>query len=130
MKALATGGAGLIGSHLAEALWPRGVQVVALDNLRLGRVAELAWKRSGDALEFLEDDAGDEKLLRKVLPGCDWIVHEAALPSVPESVADPITSNAQNLDVALRLAGCGPCCAGDSSASDRGSAVRKHNFVE
>jgi nucleoside-diphosphate-sugar epimerase len=103
MKALVTGGAGFIGSHLAEALCRRGAQVVALDNLSTGNLANLAWRRPGDAVEFVQGDAGDETLLRKVLPGCEWVFHEAALPSVPWSVAEPLKSNDQNLIVTLRL---------------------------
>src|ERR1700722_6493236 len=98
MKALITGGAGFIGSHLAEALCRRGAQVVVLDNLSLGNTRNLDWKRSGDALEFIQGDMLDGKLLQRVVAGCDWVFHEAALPSVPRSVADPATSTTHNLD--------------------------------
>ncbi len=103
MKALVTGGAGFIGSHLAEALCRRGAQVVALDNLSLGNVKNLAWKHPGDALEFIAGDIADENLVRKLIAGCDWVFHEAALPSVPRSVAEPVRSNSQNLDATLQL---------------------------
>jgi nucleoside-diphosphate-sugar epimerase len=103
MKALVTGGAGFIGSHIAEALCRRGACVVVLDNLCLGSLANLAWKRPGDMLEFIEGDAGDDALLRKIAPGCDWVFHEAAYPSVPWSVAEPVRSNEQNLDATIRL---------------------------
>ncbi len=103
MKALITGGAGFIGSHLAEALCRRGATVVALDDLSGSSLANLAWRQPGDALEFVQGDAGDEILLKKILPGCDWVFHEAALPSVPRSVAEPVQSNAQNLDASLQL---------------------------
>lgn len=103
MKALITGGAGFIGSHLAEALCRKGAQVVVLDNLSLGDTRNLAWKHGGDALEFIEGDALDGKLLQRVVAGCDWVFHEAALPSVPRSVTDPATSNAHNLDATLQL---------------------------
>jgi len=103
MKALVTGGAGFIGSHLAEALCRRGAQVIALDNLSLGNPKNLAWKKSGDALEFVEGDVADENLVRKLIAGCDWVFHEAALPSVPRSVAEPVRSNSQNLDATLQL---------------------------
>ena len=103
MKALVTGGAGFIGSHLAEALCRRGAGVVVLDDLSGGRVANLAWRKPADALELVQGDAGDETLLKKILPGCDWVFHEAALPSVPRSVAEPVQSNAQNLDASLKL---------------------------
>ena len=103
MKALVTGGAGFIGSHLAEALCRRGAQVVVLDNLSLGHPRNLAWKRPGDALEFVEGDVADGHLVRKLIAGCDWVFHEAALPSVPRSVAEPVLSNSQNLDASLQL---------------------------
>jgi nucleoside-diphosphate-sugar epimerase len=103
MKALVTGGAGFIGSHLAEALCREGEEVVVLDDLSSGRVENLAWKRPGDALEFVQGGAGDEALLRKVLPGCDWVFHQAAVPSVPWSVAEPVKSHEANLDVTVKL---------------------------
>src|SRR4051794_17750942 len=103
MKALVTGGAGFIGSHLAEALCRRGAKVVVLDNLSLGKVSNLDWKRSGDELEFVQGDVSDEPLARKIIAGCDWVFHEAAMPSVPVSVAKPVESNQHNLDASLRL---------------------------
>lgn len=103
MKALVTGGAGFIGSHLAEALCRRGAQVIALDDLSLGDTANLAWKRKGDALKFVEGNVADEKLVRRLVSGCDWVFHEAAMPSVPRSVAEPSRSNSQNLDATLQL---------------------------
>ncbi len=103
MKVLVTGGAGFIGSHLAEALCRRGARVVVLDDLSLGKAANLDWRRNGDALEFVEGDVGDEKLGRALMAGCDWVFHEAAMPSVPRSVAEPVRTNTHNLDATLRL---------------------------
>ncbi len=103
MKALVTGGAGFIGSHLAEALCRRGAGVVVLDDLSLGSERNLAWRKPGDALELVHGDAGDATLLTKLLPGCDWVFHLAAMPSVPRSVAEPVLSNRHNLDAALSL---------------------------
>jgi len=103
MKALVTGGAGFIGSHLAEALCRRGARVVALDNLSLGKTENLNWRRGGDKLEFVEGDIRDEKLLAKIMPGCDWVFHEGALPSVPRSVTQPLESNGHNLDGTLKV---------------------------
>jgi len=100
---LVTGGAGFIGSHLAQALCGKGAQVTVLDNLSLGNVRNLGWKRSSDALEFVEGDALDEKLARQLVAGRDWVFHEAALPSVPRSVAEPVKSNAHNVDATLQL---------------------------
>ncbi len=102
-KALVTGGAGFIGSHIAEALVDRGARVIVLDNLSLGSRDNLAWGRNRSELELVEGDAGDASLLAKLVPGCDWVFHEAALPSVPRSVAEPVLSNAHNLTAALNL---------------------------
>ncbi|MCX6904496.1 MAG: NAD-dependent epimerase/dehydratase family protein, partial [Verrucomicrobia bacterium] len=103
MKALVTGGAGFIGSHLSEALCHRGAQVIVLDNLSSGSVDNLAWKHPGDVLEFVQGEVGNEALLGKLVPGCDWVFHEAAMPSVPQSVAEPVISNEQNLQASLKL---------------------------
>jgi UDP-glucose 4-epimerase len=103
MKALVTGGAGFIGSHIAEGLCRRGASVVVLDNLCLGDVKNLAWKRPGDQLDFIQGDVTDAKLIRDLVRGCDWIFHEAALPSVPMSVEKPVETNHQNLDATLQL---------------------------
>src|SRR5438477_104875 len=103
MKVIVTGGAGFIGSHLAEALCRRGAKVMVLDNLSEGSVNNLAWRKGSDDLEFIQGDIRDEKLLGQILPGCTWVFHQAALTSVPKSVADPLTSHAINLDASLRL---------------------------
>src|SRR5437764_12490241 len=103
MKALVTGGAGFIGSHLAEALCRQGATVIVLDNLSEGRLENLAWRKGSDALEFVQGEVNDEKLLRRVLPGCAWVFHQAALTSVPRSVAEPLTSHAVNLEASLHL---------------------------
>ena len=103
MKALVTGGAGFIGSHLAEALCRKGAQVIALDDLSLGKIANLAWRKPGDALDFVEGDMADEGLVKRLIAGCDWVFHEGAMPSVPVSVAEPIKTNTRNLDATLQL---------------------------
>lgn len=103
MKALVTGGAGFIGSHLSEALVRRGHQVVVLDDFSLGSRDNLAWIRSGDPVEVLEGDVGDEALVRRAVQGCDWVFHEAAMPSVPRSISEPVSSNHTNLTAAVQL---------------------------
>ena len=104
-KALVTGGAGFIGSHLAEALCQRGHPVVVLDDLSLGKRENLAWaeRLPASQFEFVQGDVANESLARKLVSGCDWVFHEAALPSVPLSVAKPLESNTANLDATLRL---------------------------
>lgn len=103
MKALVTGGAGFIGSHISEALCRRGAEVVVLDNLSLGNPANLHWKQPGDKIDLVEGDIRDQALLAKIMPGIDWVFHQGALPSVPRSVAEPLESNAQNLDGTLNV---------------------------
>ena len=103
MKALVTGGAGFIGSHIAEALCRSGAHVVVLDNLSFGDVQNLAWKRQGDQLEFVQGDVANSKLASDLVRGCDWVFHEAALASVPMSVEKPAETNQQNLDATLQL---------------------------
>jgi len=103
MKALVTGGAGFIGSHIAQALCAKGARVVVLDNLCLGSVENLAWKSQGDSLELVVGDVSDPAMIRKVMAGCDWVFHEAALPSVPVSVSKPLETNRDNLSSTLDM---------------------------
>jgi UDP-glucose 4-epimerase len=103
MKALVTGGAGFIGSHIAEALCNRGIEVIVLDNLSLGTVQNLAWKTPAHRLQLINGDVADSELLQRIVPGCDWIFHQAALPSVPVSISKPFETNQQNLDATLSL---------------------------
>ncbi len=103
MKALITGGAGFIGSHLAQALCRRGAEVTVLDNLSTGAPEKLAWRGNGDKVELVHGDARDEALLDQLVAGCDWVFHQAAVASVPQSVAQPLETNQHNLDATLKL---------------------------
>jgi UDP-glucose 4-epimerase len=103
MNILVTGGAGFIGSHLAEALCRRGARVRVLDNLSGGNRRNLDWRRTGDELDFVEGDIRDLPLVRRLVAGCDWVFHEAAVASVPRSVEDPIGTNEQNLTGTLNV---------------------------
>jgi UDP-glucose 4-epimerase len=89
---LVTGGAGFIGSHIATALVERGDRVRVLDNLSTGFKANMAGFI--DRIEFIEGDLLDEKAVAKAVEGVDCIFHEAALASVPRSVANPLASHA------------------------------------
>lgn len=95
MKALITGGAGFIGSHLAEALCRRGVRTVVLDDLSSGTRRNLP----SDALclEFIEGSVTDPEAVRRAVAGCDQVFHLAALVSVPQSVAQPLESHRRNV---------------------------------
>ncbi|HUT93339.1 MAG TPA: SDR family oxidoreductase [Thermoguttaceae bacterium] len=89
---LVTGGAGFIGSHIAEALVRRGDKVRVLDNLSTGHLSNLDAIR--DRVEFVAGDLLDAPLVAKVVEGVDCIFHEAALASVPRSVEAPLDTNA------------------------------------
>jgi UDP-glucose 4-epimerase len=89
---LVTGGAGFIGSHIATALVERGDRVRVLDNLSTGFKTNM--QHFLERIEFLEGDLLDEKAVAKAVDGVDCIFHEAALASVPRSVADPLASHA------------------------------------
>jgi nucleoside-diphosphate-sugar epimerase len=95
---LVTGGAGFIGSHLTEALVRRGDRVRVADSLITGKRANLAHLTG---VEFLEGDLADLEFARAAVAGMDYVLHQAAIPSVPRSVKDPITSNRANVDATL-----------------------------
>lgn len=95
-KYLVTGAAGFIGSSLVRALLKRGDEVRGLDNLSTGRRENLS-----DVLkdmDFQEVDILDLDATRKACDGVDYVFHEAAIPSVPKSVLDPVGSNRANVD--------------------------------
>ena len=93
-----TGGAGFIGSHLTEELVRRGHQVRVADSLVTGKRSNIAHIHG---VEFLEGDMADLNFARKAVEGCEFVLHQAAIPSVPRSVQDPITSNRANVDGTL-----------------------------
>src|SRR3954467_7593170 len=97
---LVTGGAGFIGSHLTEELVRRGHRVRVADSLVTGKRSNLDHI---PGVEFLEGDLADLEFARRVADGCDYVLHQAAIPSVPRSVADPITSNRANVDATLNM---------------------------
>jgi nucleoside-diphosphate-sugar epimerase len=97
---LVTGGAGFIGSHLAEALHARGHRVRVVDNLATGRWENLAHLPSIDAIE---GDLSDLEVARRAAAGMDCVLHQAAIPSVPRSVADPLGSHLANVTASLNL---------------------------
>jgi UDP-glucose 4-epimerase len=89
---LVTGGAGFIGSHIAEALVNRGDKVRVLDNLCTGHLSNL--QHLQDRIEFIEGDVVDPVAVAAAVKGVDCIFHEAALASVPRSVEMPLDTNA------------------------------------
>jgi len=92
MHVLITGGAGFIGSNLAEQLINDGIKVTVLDNLLTGRIANIAHLLENDLFHFIEGDIRDFQTCKDAVSGCTHISHQAALGSVPRSIDDPITS--------------------------------------
>src|ERR671915_2126184 len=99
-KYLVTGGAGFIGSHLAEELVRRGETVRVVDSLITGKRHNLAHLRG---VEFVQGDLADLDVARRAVDGMHYVLHQAAIPSVPRSVDDPITSNRANIDSTLNV---------------------------
>jgi nucleoside-diphosphate-sugar epimerase len=97
---LVTGGAGFIGSHLTEELVRRGHRVRVADSLITGK------RRNLDhipGVEFLEGDLADPSFATRAVAGAEYVLHQAAIPSVPRSVKDPVTSNRANIDASLNV---------------------------
>ena len=97
---LVSGGAGFIGSHLVEELVRRGEHVRVVDSLITGKRQNLAHLAD---VEFLQGDLADLEIARRAVQGIDYVLHQAAIPSVPRSVQDPITSNRANIDASLNV---------------------------
>ena len=118
---LVTGGAGFIGSHIAEALVRRGDRVTILDNLSTGSRSNFA--EFADGVEFIEGDVSDTAAVERALEGVEYVFHQAALASVPRSVERPldthaacVTGTAVLLDASRRMGVRRVVFAGSSSA--------------
>jgi UDP-glucose 4-epimerase len=96
-----TGGAGFIGSHIAEALIGLKHSVRIVDNFSTGKASNIASFRGG--VEVFTLDIADGKGLHDAFRGADYVIHEAAIPSVPKSMLDPLTSNRANVDGTLNV---------------------------
>ena len=97
---LVTGGAGFIGSHLSEELIRRGHSVRVADSLVTGKRSNIEHL---PGVDFLQGDLADLDVARRACDGVDYVLHQAALPSVPRSVKDPVTSNRANVDATLNV---------------------------
>ena len=95
---LVTGGAGFIGSHLAGALLLRGHSVRVVDNLSTGRLDNLP-----RGAEFIQGDLTDPDVAATVVEGCEVVLHQAAIPSVPRSVSSPRPSHEANIDATFNV---------------------------
>jgi nucleoside-diphosphate-sugar epimerase len=98
---LVTGGAGFIGSHLVDALLEGGAQVRVLDNLSTGRRANL--EQALTQIEFVEGDVRNGETVRRAMQNVDYVLHQAALPSVQRSITDPLTTNEVNVTGTLNV---------------------------
>lgn len=98
---LITGGAGFIGSHIARALVARGDSVRVFDNFSTGKTENL--EDLTGRVEVFRGDLRDADAVTEAMKGIDVVYHEAALASVPRSIADPISTNAVNIDGTLNL---------------------------
>jgi len=91
---LITGGAGFIGSHTADALLRKNIPVTVLDNLSTGKRSNL--NLQAPLLRFIEGDVLDYATVQQAVQDCDAVLHLTALPSVPQSIEDPVHSHAVN----------------------------------
>jgi UDP-glucose 4-epimerase len=98
MRALVTGGAGFIGSHLVDALVERGDDVVVLDNLATGKAENL-----NREAKFIEGDVSQPDAVHEAMAGCEVVFHQAALGSVPRSVARPLDTDRANVHGTLAV---------------------------
>lgn len=103
MKILITGVAGFIGSNLAEYFLQKGEQVVGLDNFATGHSHNIEPLKKMDTFSFIEGDIRNLDTCHQAVKGCDYVLHQAALGSVPRSIKDPITSNEVNVGGFLNM---------------------------
>jgi len=91
-RVVVTGGAGFIGSNLVWSLYENN-EVIVVDNLSTGKIENIKALIDGEKIRFVRGSITDLKLMKKILKGVDFVFHEAAIPSVPRSVKDPLVTN-------------------------------------
>ncbi len=96
-RVLVTGGAGFIGSNLVETLLAQDNEIIVLDNFATGKRENLQPFADNKKFTLIEGDIRDLEMCRKAVDGADYVLHEAALGSVPRSIKDPMTSTAVNI---------------------------------
>jgi len=102
-KVIVTGGAGFIGSNLAEELAQRGNHVIVIDNLSTGNPENIQSITKAGQVDFIEGSITDLSLMQKSFSGVDYVFHQAALPSVPRSIEDPETTDSVNITGTLNV---------------------------
>ncbi len=100
---LITGGAGFIGSNIADRLLEQGHAVRVIDTFLTGKRENLAQAQRSSRFELIEADIRNLESVRKACEGVDFVLHEAAIPSVPRSIDDPIASNETNINGTLNV---------------------------
>ena len=103
LKAVVTGGAGFIGSHITEELLARGYRVVVVDDLSTGSLENINGLDGLGRLEFIQGSVTDAALLESTLQGAAFVFHQAAIPSVPLSVEHPLPTNEANVTGTLNV---------------------------
>ncbi len=102
-KFLITGGAGFIGSNITDRLLEQGHTVRVIDNFLTGKRENLSKALNGGGFELIEGDIRNLDTVRKACKGIDFVLHEAAIPSVPRSIDDPIATNEVNINGTLNV---------------------------
>ena len=102
-KVIVTGGAGFIGSHLTELLLSRGYHVIIIDDFSTGKMANIEPLLKNIKVDFIQGSITDLPLLQNLFQGVDFVFHQAALSSVPRSVADPLSTNKVNITGTLNV---------------------------
>ena len=102
-KVIVTGGAGFIGSHLAEELARRGYQVTILDDLSTGEMENIKELLKKGSVQFIQDSITNFSLLKELFQGAIYVFHQAALPSVPRSIKDPLAASEVNITGTLNV---------------------------
>ncbi|MCO5268240.1 MAG: SDR family oxidoreductase [Brumimicrobium sp.] len=102
-KILITGGAGFIGSNLVEHFLNKGHEVICLDNFSTGHRVNIEVFLTNNNFKLIEGDIRDLDTCKKAVAGCDYVLHQAALGSVPRSINDPITTNEVNISGFLNM---------------------------
>jgi UDP-glucose 4-epimerase len=102
-RVIVTGGAGFIGSSLVEELAGRSYQVIVIDNLSTGKIANLETSLGKKNVEFIEGNIQNLSLLRRAFTGAEYVFHQAAVPSVPRSIKNPRASHDANITGTLNV---------------------------
>lgn len=102
-RILITGGAGFIGSNLVDYFLEKGNNIICLDNFSTGKPENIAHLKDNEKFTLIEGDIRNVETCKKACQGVDYILHQAALGSVPRSINDPITTNSVNIDGFLNM---------------------------